>query len=184
MVGFYRKFCKNFAVVAEPLTKLLQKRHKFTWEHNQQQAFERVKMLLTTAPVLTMPDFKKPFIIHVDASDVGVGAVLMQEDVHKLEHPICYFSKKFNGAQKNYCTSEKEALGLISALQQFEFYISPAQFPIDVFTDHNPLVFLNRTRNRNQRLLRWSLILQEYTLNIRHIPGKHNVVADALSRGL
>jgi len=117
MVGFYWKFCKNFAVVAEPLTKLLQKRHKFTWEHNQQQAFERVKMLLTTAPVLTMPDFKKPFIINVGASDVGVGAVLMQEDVHKLEHPICYFSKKFNGAQKNYCTSEKEALGLISALQ-------------------------------------------------------------------
>jgi len=137
-------------------------------------------MLLTTAPVLAMADFKKLFIIHVDASDVGVGAVLMQEDVHKLEHSICYFSKKFNGAQKNYCTSEKEALGLISALEQFEFYISPAQF---VFTYHNPLVFLNRTRTQNQRLLRWSLILQEYTLNIHHIPGKHNVVTDALSRG-
>ena len=184
MVGFYCKFCKNFAVVAEPLTRLLQKRHKFTWEHGLQRAFEKVKMLLTTTPVLAMPDLKKPFIIHVGASDVGVGAVLMQEDVHKLEHLICYFSKKFNGAQKNYCTSEKEALGLISALQQFGFYISPAQFPIDVFTDHTPLVFLNCTRNRNQRLLRWSLILQEYTLNIHHIPGKHNVVADALSRGL
>ena len=73
-------------------------------------------MLLTTAPILAMPDFKKPFIMHVDASDLGVGAVLMQEDVHKLEHPICYLSRKFNSAQRNYSTSEKEALGLISAL--------------------------------------------------------------------
>ena len=130
MVGFYRKFCKNFAVVAEPLTRLLQKKHSFTWKDDQQQAFSKVKMLLTITPVLAMPDFKKPFIIYVDATDLGVGAVLMQEDVHKLEHPICYFSKKFNGPQRNYSTSEKETLGLISALQQFEFYITPALFPI------------------------------------------------------
>ena len=91
-----------------------------------------VIMLLTTAPVLAMPNFKKPFIIHVDASDLGVGAVLMQEDVHKLEHPICYFSRKFNNAQRNYSTSKKEVLGLIL-------------------------------------LLKWSLELQEYTLNIHHI---------------
>jgi len=67
----------------------------------------------------------------------------MQEDVHKLEHPICYFSKKFNGVQKKYSTSEKETLGLILAFQQFK------QFPIEVFTDLNPLVFLNRTKNQN-----------------------------------
>ena len=122
MVGFYRKFCKNFAVVAEPLTRLLQKRHRFSWDADQQQAFSNVKMLLSMSPVLAMLNFEKPFIIHVDASDLGVGAVVMQENIHKLEHPICYFSKKFNSAQKNYSTSEKEALGLILALQQLEFY--------------------------------------------------------------
>ena len=141
-------------------------------------------MLLTTAPILAMPDFKKPFIIHVGASNLGVGAILMQEDVHKLEHPICYFSRKFNSVQRNYSTSEKEALGLISALQQFRFYLTPAQYPIDVFIDHNLLIFLNRAKHRNQSLLRWSLMLQEYTLNTHHIPGKRNVVADVLSRGL
>ena len=141
-------------------------------------------MLLTTAPILAMPDFKKPFIVHVDASDLGVGAVFMQEDVHKLEHLIYYFSRKFNSALRNYSTSEKEALGLISALQQFEFYLTPAQYPIDVFTDHNQTIFFNRAKHRNQRLLRWSLMLQEYTLNIHHIPGKCSVVADTLSRGL
>ena len=111
----------------------------------------------------------------MDASYLGVKAVLMQEDVHKLEHPICCFSRKFNNAQRNYSTSEKEALGLILALQQFWFYITPAQFPIDSFTDHNPLVFHNREKQ-------WSLVLQEYTLNIHHIPGKHNVVVDVVER--
>ena len=113
-------------------------------------------MLLTTAAVLANSNFKKPFIIYVDASDLGVGAVVMQEYVHKLEHPICYFSRKFNNAQRNYSTSEKKALRLILASQQFKFYITPAHFPIDIFTDHNLLVFLNRAKHRNQRLLRWS----------------------------
>ena len=88
MVGYYRKFCKNFAVVAEPLTRLLQKKQTFNWMEDQQIAFEKVKRLLTSAPVLAMPDFDQPFIIHVDASDLGLGAVLMQESVEKLEHPI------------------------------------------------------------------------------------------------
>ena len=183
MVGYYRKFCKNFAVVAEPLTRLLQKKQTFNWMEYQQTAFEKVKRLLTSAPVLAMPDFDQPFIIHVDASDLGLGAVLMQESVEKLEHPIGYFSQKFSSSQRNYSTSEKEALALILSLQHFEFYVVPAKFPIDIYTDHNPLVFLHRVKNNNQRLLRWSLLLQEHNLNIIHIPGRHNVVADALSRG-
>ena len=113
MVGFYHKFCKKFTVVAEPLMGLLQKKHSFTWWDDQQQAFSKVKMLLTTAPVLAIPNFKKPFIMYVDASDLGEGVVLMQEDVHRLEHPICYFLRKFNNAQRSYSSSEKEALGLI-----------------------------------------------------------------------
>jgi len=137
-----------------------------------------------SAPVLVTPQFDKPFVLMVDASDLGVGAVLMQEDHHGVEHPIAYFSQKFNKSQQNYCTSEKETLALIQALQHFDFYLSAAQHPIRIFTDHNPLTFLNRLRDKNQRLMRWSLILQGYDLIIKHIPGKHNVLADALSRGL
>ena len=69
LLGFYHKFCKNFAMSAEPLMRLLQKKHNFAWKDDQQQAFSKIKMLLTTAPIFAMPDFKKPFIIHVDASD-------------------------------------------------------------------------------------------------------------------
>ena len=174
MVGYYRKFCKNFVIFAEPLIRLLQKSQTFFWTKDQHVAFTQIKTLLVTAPVLAMPHFQKPFIIYVDASDMGVGAILMQEDDHKFEHPISYFSQKFSNSQKNYLTSEKETLALILALQHFEFYITAAVFPVVVYTDHNPLVFLNHVKSKN----RWSLLLQKHSLERR------NVLANALSRGL
>ena len=128
MVGYYCKFCKNFAVVAEPLIQLLQKKQMFNWKEDQQAVFDKVKRLLTTAPVLAMPDFQKPFLIHVDASDLGLGAVLMQESAEKLEHPIGYLSHKFNSSQRNYSTSEKEALALILALQHLSFMLCQLSF--------------------------------------------------------
>jgi len=80
--------------------------------------------MLMHKPVLYAPKFKKPFKLAVDASDVGAGAVLLQEDDLGIEHPICYFSKRFEKSQKNYCTSEKELLALVLALQYFEVYVS------------------------------------------------------------
>ena len=183
MSGYYRKFCKNFSSVCEPLTRLLSKHKEFVWDSECQRAFNTIKGLLVSSPVLMMPDFKKPFLLAVDASDVGAGAVLLQEDQEKIEHPISYFSCKFDKHQRNYSTCEKETLALVLALQHFDFYLSAAMFPIQVYTDHNPLVFLAKMKNKNQRLQRWSLALQAYSLLIHHIRGKDNVVADALSRG-
>ena len=112
-----------------------------------------------------MPDFRKSFIMYVDASELRVGAVLIQEDDHKMEHPIDYLSQKFI-TFRNYCTSEKETLALIMALQRFEFYVTRATFPIMVYTDHNPLVFLSRVKSKNQHLFQRSLLLQEHNLEI------------------
>ena len=126
--------------------------------------------------------FDKCFKLAVDASDVGIGAVLLQEDNNGTDHPVCYFSKKFNKHQKNYSTIEKECLALILAIQQFEVYLTSSTSPIAVFSDHNPLSFLHKLKNKNQRLLRWSLLLQEFNLDIRHIKGKDNIIPDALSR--
>ena len=117
----------------------------------------------------------------MDASDVAAGGVLLQEDDNGVDHPVCYFSKKFN-RQKNYSTVEKECLSLILALQHFEVYLTSSSSPIVVFSDHNPLTFIHKMKNKNQRLLRWSLLLQEYKLDIRHIRGKDNIIPDALSR--
>ena len=119
--------------------------------------------------------------LSVDASDVGVGAMLVQSDDEGIKHPVAYYSKKLNTSQRKYSTIEKETFGLILALSHFEVYLSGSNSPIKVFTDHNPLVFIHRYKSTNQRLMRWSLVLQEWDLNVQHIPGKENVVPDVLS---
>ena len=180
--GYFRKFVKNFAEISCPLTDLLKKDQRFCWDRQCQEAFDKIKAILTNHPVLKSPNFNKPFILNVDASDIGVGAILEQEDERGVKHPIAYFSKKLNGCQKKYSTIEKETLGLILALQHFEVYVSAGNRSVQVWTDHNPLLFINKFKNKNQRLTRWSLFLQEWDLDIRHIKGKDNVVPDILSR--
>ena len=128
------------------------------------------------------PDFSCLFARSVDASDAAAGAVLLQEGNDGIDHPICYFSRKFNKNQRNYSTVEKECLALILALQHFEVYVTYSSFPIIVYSDHNPLVFLHKLRSKNQRLLRWRLMLQEFNIIVKHIRGKDNLIADCLSR--
>ncbi len=180
MVGYYRTFCRNFATVVSPLIDLLSPKITFQWSDACQRAFENVKSLLIAAPVLAAPDHSRTFSLAVDASDAGVGAVPQQMGADDVEHPVCYFSKKFSSAQRNYSTIEKEALALVFAIQHFEVYLA-CSHPLIVYCDHNPLTFLNSMHNCNQRLMRWSLYLQLYNLDIRHIRGKDNMVADALS---
>ncbi len=120
-------------------------------------------------------------MLQVDASQVGAGAVLLQGDDRGVVRPVSFFSKKFNNYQRNYSVIEKEALSLIWALQHFHVYVG-AGGPTVIYTDHNPLTFLSSLRCPNQRLMRWSLFLQAYDLEIRHIKGTDNVIADALSR--
>ena len=182
MVGYYRKFCPNFATVAAPITALLRKGHKFQWTQDCMDAFQLLKTMLCSSPVLAAPNFDKPFKLAVDASAVGSGAVLFQEDDQGFDHPVSFASKKFNRHQCNYSTVEKEALGLIQALKHFEIYVKMALHQVMVYTDHNPLTFIHRMKETNQRVLRWSLMLQEYPISIQHIAGKNNVVADSLSR--
>ena len=110
-----------------------------------------------------------------------MGAVLLQPTDHAL-HPVCYVSSKFKPHQKNYSTIEKECYALLFAIDKFNVYLNGSGFPIDVYTDHNPLKFLQKMKNSNQRLMRWSLALQPYKINIHHIKGKDNVIADMLSR--
>ena len=138
--------------------------------------------MLSNAPVLLAPKFCKSFKLTVDASDTGAGGVLLQEDKNGVDRPVCYFSHKFNKHQKVYSTIEKECLALIFSLQFFEVYVSSSSFPLTVFTDHIFFfTFLHKMKNENQRLLRWSLLLQEYILSLTHIKGKDNIIANALS---
>lgn len=143
--------------------------------------FDNVKSLLCCSPVLAAPCFDRAFMLQVDVSQVGAGVVLLQGDDQGVVRPVSFFSKKFNRYQSNYSVIEKEALALVWALQHFEVYVGGARAPLVVFTDHNPLTFLWSLRCPNQRLIRWSLFLQAYDLDIRHIKETDNVIADALS---
>ena len=100
----------------------------------------------------------------------------MQSDSEGMEHPVCHFSYKFNPSET---TIEKETLALVLALQNFDIYLNATKYPIVVYTDHNPLVFINRMRNHNQRFPRWGLLLQ-YDLDVHHIQGKENVIASTV----
>ena len=182
MAGYYRSFCRNFSAVAAPLTDLLSPKVRYKWSPSCQHSFDGVKALLTSAPVLAAPAFERPFKIAVDACDSGAGAVLLQDGDDGIEHPVSYYSKKFNRHQRVYSTVEKEALALILALKHFEVYVGSSNEPTLVYTDHNPLVFLNQMRNTNRRLMRWSLFMQCFNVEVKHVRGKDNVLADTLSR--
>lgn len=182
MAGYYRNFCRNFSTVIRPLTNLLSPKVNFTWSPECQKAFESAKSLLSHSPVLAAPDLSRPFKLEIDASAVGAGAVLLQENAKGVDHPVSYFSRKFNKYQVRYSTIEQETLALLWALQHFEVYLGSTSLPVLVFTDHNPLTFLSRMYNHNQRLMRWALVVQGYNLKIKHKKGSENVTADALSR--
>lgn len=141
MAGYYRGFCPNFSTVVSPLTSLLSCKEKFVWTRECATAFAAVKDLLSHAPVLSAPNFNLPFKLEVDACAMGAGAVLLQEDHMGIDHPICYFSRKFSKCQQRYSTIEQEALALLLSLQHFEVYLGGSSSPIIVYTDHNPLFF-------------------------------------------
>ena len=180
MAGFYRRYCPNFSKVVAPLTRLTSGKVAFEWIEECQDAFNYLKNYLSHDPVLVAPDFTRPFILQTDASDVAVGAVLLQE-TDGVIRPVAYHSAKFSKHQKSYSTIEKELLAIVSAIKKFECYVYGQQGLV-VYTDHNPITFLNRNKFSNQRLLRWSLFLQTYDIQIRHIKEVENKIADALSR--
>ena len=123
-----QKFLFDFSEIAAPLTNLLSKQVKFVWTDDCQLAFDKVKLLFQKSPVLKSPDYEKPFKLIIDSSDVGTGAVLVQEASDGLDHPFSYFSKKFLKYQKNYSVVERETLGLVLALDHFDVYLGSIPF--------------------------------------------------------
>lgn len=179
MAGWYQRYINNFSSVAAPLTDLLKKSDRFVWTPEAQQSFDALKTSLTTAPVLTHPDFDQPFFIQCDASITGVGGVLFQE-INGQEHPIAFMSRKLNTAQKNYSVTELECLAAILSIQKFRCYVEGMKFT--VITDHASLKWLMSQKDLTGRLARWSLSLQAFDFTIEHRKGSENIVADTLSR--
>ncbi|KAJ9508991.1 hypothetical protein QJQ45_001437 [Haematococcus lacustris] len=185
LANFYRRFVKNFADIAAPLTALTQadghdKQGKVAWGPAQQSAFEALKTALTSAPVLIAPDPAQPYTLRCDASGIGIGAVLSQGK-GPAERVVAYHSRKLLPAERNYPTHEQELLSMVEALKVWRHYLLGVHFTL--LTDNWANKHLQSQPNLDsRRQARWMEVLQDYNCSIDHIPGKHNMVADALSR--
>jgi transposase InsO family protein len=180
MAGWYRKFIPDFASIARPLFELTKKDVEWKWTSECQTAFEKLRDALVSKPVLAVADPNKPYILHTDASDHAMGAILIQEDENGEAHPIAYASKTFNDAQRNYDTTEREALAIPWALQHFNTYCEGHKYVI--LTDHAALAYIRENKSQSKRIYRWQVLLQGYDLQIKYQPGKDNHAADLLSR--
>ncbi len=184
-VGFYRRFIKDFATISAPLFDVIYKSKQIEWTDQLNDAFEKLRTCLITTSdenpngILALPDFSKPFYLHCDASNVGVGSTLAQGDSHPRK-PCDYFSKKFTKAQLNYSTGEKEFMSIVLGIQHRKHYLIGRHFV--VVTDHRPLTHLMSKDKPSQRLERWLIIIREYDFKFQFINGTANVMADALSR--
>jgi hypothetical protein len=179
LVGYYRKFIKNFAKIAKPLTELLKKDSVFNWGIKCENSFQILKDSITFPPVLQYPDFTKEFIITTDASNFAVGAILSQGKVNH-DRPIAFASRTLNKAEQNYSTSEKELTAIVWAVKHFRPYIFGTRFKI--VTDHKPLLYIFNIKDPGSRLTRFRIKLEEYDYEIIYKAGKINTNADALSR--
>lgn len=181
LASFYRRYVPNFSAVASPLTDATRNGmpNRITWDEPQRRAFDHIKKVLISEPVLQLPDYSKPFILSTDASDTGVGCIMSQEyGDEKL--PVIYLSRKLLPREQRYSVVERECLALVWAIQKLSTYLVGREFVIE--TDHAPLLYLNRAKSENGRLMRWALLLSQYRFTLRAVKGIDNHGPDFLSR--
>ena len=179
LTTYYRRFIKNYAHISASIYDYAA--GKCQWSEEQSVLFNELKDRLTSAPILILPDPNKTYVVHTDASDRCVGAVLQQQDEKgKILGVVAYESKKLSGAQLNYPVREKECLAIYHALKKWQHYLIGKEFFL--YTDHQSLGYIYTTKHQNPRILRWIEFFSRFNFKPDYIQGLKNVVADALSR--
>ena len=181
LAGYYRRFVKNFSDLTKPLTELTKTKSgkPFLWNQEAERAFEEVKTALISPPCLTCLDHTAPLVVHCDASNVGLGAVLSVV-VEGEERVVSYASRTLKDSEQKYAPIQKEALAIIFALKQFHYYLYGQSFT--VVTDHCPLTYLKSMSAKSLMMQRWILIMSSYNFKVVHRAGSLNQNADTLSR--
>jgi len=180
--NFYRRFIKDFSRIAKPLHELTKKDEQWEWNEKRQAAFDQLKEAFVSSPVLVAPDTAKPFRLETDASNFAVGAVLSQEGADGKWHPVAYFSKALNEAERNYEIYDKELGAIVKSLEEYQHLLEGAETPVEILTDHKNLEYFQTARSLNRRQARWSLFLSRFNYTLTHRPGKASGKPDALSR--
>ena len=180
--NFYRLFIKGFATHARPLNRLTRKDTDWHWGQTEEDAFTKLKTLVTSEPVLAHPDLRDQFEMEVDASGFAVGAVLMQRKEDGRRHPIGYYSATLNEAERNYDIYDLELLAIVKAFRHWRPLLAGSPHKTKVFSDHLNLQYWRSPQRISRRIAREVLELSEYDFEIHHIKGTANGRADALSR--
>ena len=181
-VNFYRRFIKDYSHIARPLFDLTCAK-EWQWNDSAQSAFLRIKELITSEPVLVFPKEDRPYRVEADSSDYATGAVLSQLDPDDGKwHPVAFYSKSLQAAERNYEIHDKEMLSIIRALEEWRHYLEGAETPFEIWTDHKNLEYFIKAQKLNRRQARWSLYLSRFDFTLQHRPGRTMGKPDALSR--
>ena len=179
--NYYRRFIKDFACIVRPLTALTRKNVQFEWDEKCQAAFDKLKHLFISAPILQYADFTKEFIVETDSSDFAVGMVLSQYH-NELLHPVAYYSRKLTETESRWKIHDKELYAIILAFKQWRQYLLHSQHPVIIWSDHRNLQYFMQKQFLNGRQLNWMMFLQDFSFQIAHKPGRLMSKPDALSR--
>ncbi|KAI2644234.1 Transposon Tf2-6 polyprotein [Labeo rohita] len=182
--NFYRRFIRNFSTVAAPLTSMVKKGSaRLSWSPEALHAFHDLRQRFSSAPVLKHPDPQLPFLVEVDASSTGVGAILSQRQGEPSRtFPCAFFSHKLSPAERNYDVVNRELLAIKMALEEWRHWLEGAQHPFVILTDHKNLEYIRTAKVLNHRQARWALFFTRFQFTISYRPGSQNHKADALSR--
>ncbi|KAK3521850.1 hypothetical protein QTP70_018584 [Hemibagrus guttatus] len=182
--NFYRRFISGYSDLTAPLTSLLHKKPKnLSCISGVIEAFRKLKAAFCMAPNLVHADPTRPFVVEVDASALGVGAVLSQRRGEApVLHPCAYFSKKLSPVEQNYDIGNRELLAIKLALEEWRHWLEGANHPFEVITDYKNLQYLREAKRLNPRQARWALFFTQFNFCATYHPGNKNTKADALSR--
>jgi len=181
-VNFYRCFIWDFSTIARPLFDLTCSDKVWNWDAKEQEAFEHLKMAVTTALVLVSPQDSEPFCIEADSFDFASGAVLSQQlPGEKKWHPVAFYSKSLSPVERNYKIHDKEMLAIIHALEEWRHFLEGARHPVEIWTDHKNLEYFMMAKKLNRCQARWSLYLARFDFKLIYRPGHSMGKPDALS---
>jgi len=182
LANYYRRFIKDFAQVARPMNILTRKDVKWQWGEEQQKAFDELKRIFTTKPVLVAPDLDKEFRVEADASNYAIEGVLSMKCSDKLWRPVTFISKSLSNTERNYKIHDKEMLVVVRCLEAWRHFLEGMTMKFEIWMDHKNLEYFMKAQKLNRRQARWALYLSRFDFMLKHILGSKMGKADSLSR--